>query len=238
MPGRFGLTGQIISSIKHRDKGTNNALIAKAVEVCEKAGLEHLVYLFWSEDSLSEFKRRCGFERTLVPRYFVPLTSKGRLGLAGGRPQGMEGDAAGQREGLPEAAQGVVVRVAGRNEAGPLTWTLDALHMPGIAGIFGSRPAAECGRLVDGHDRQHESRAVLRIRRSAARRTWGCTPVGRRIRARSRRAIPWPRKPPHLMWLLAGECVGDGRWTRHRCVVRSSMATASCRSSTACSAAS
>jgi hypothetical protein len=32
--GRFGLTGQIISSLKHRDKSPNNALIAKAVEVC------------------------------------------------------------------------------------------------------------------------------------------------------------------------------------------------------------
>lgn len=86
--GRFGITGQIISSIKHRDKATNNALIAKAVQVCEKAGLAHLVYLFWSDDSLSEFKRRCGFERTLVPRYYVPLTTKGKLGLRVGAHRG------------------------------------------------------------------------------------------------------------------------------------------------------
>jgi hypothetical protein len=86
--GRFGITGQIISSIKHRDKATNNALIAKAVEVCEKAGLQHLVYLFWSDDSLSEFKRRCGFERTAVPRYYVPLTAKGKLGLQLGAHRG------------------------------------------------------------------------------------------------------------------------------------------------------
>jgi len=86
--GEFGLTGQIISSIKHRDKATNNALIAKAVEVCEKVGLKHLVYLFWSDDSLSEFKRRCGFERTKVPRYYVPLTAKGRLGLKVGMHKG------------------------------------------------------------------------------------------------------------------------------------------------------
>lgn len=86
--GQFGLTGQIISSIKHRDKATNNALIAKAVEVCEKVGLKHLVYLFWSDDSLSEFKRRCGFERTSVPRYYVPLTTKGKLGLKLGAHRG------------------------------------------------------------------------------------------------------------------------------------------------------
>ena len=34
--GRFGLTGQIISTLKHREKAVNNALVAKAVEVCER----------------------------------------------------------------------------------------------------------------------------------------------------------------------------------------------------------
>ena len=86
--GRFGVTGQIISSVRHRDKATNNALIAKAVEVCERIGLEYLVYLFWSDDSLSEFKRRCGFEKRQVPRYFVPLSWKGQLGLKVGAHRG------------------------------------------------------------------------------------------------------------------------------------------------------
>jgi hypothetical protein len=79
--GRFGITGQIISSLKHRDKATTNALVAKSVEVCEKQHLPYLVYFFWSDDSLAEFKRRCGFERIRVPRYFVPLTVKGKLAL-------------------------------------------------------------------------------------------------------------------------------------------------------------
>lgn len=79
--GRFGVTGQIISSIAHRDRATNFALIAKAVEVCERRQLGHLVYLMWGENSLTEFKRRCGFERIAVPRYFVPLSAKGRLAL-------------------------------------------------------------------------------------------------------------------------------------------------------------
>jgi hypothetical protein len=79
--GRFGLTGTIISAIKHRDKATNNALIAKAVEVCAQRKLPYLCYLYWSDDSLAEFKRRCGFEQKRVPRYFVPLTTKGRLAL-------------------------------------------------------------------------------------------------------------------------------------------------------------
>ena len=79
--GKFGLTGQIISAIKHRDKATNNALIAKAVEVCAQRKLPYLCYLFWSGDSLAEFKRRCGFEKMRAPRYFVPLTPKGKLAL-------------------------------------------------------------------------------------------------------------------------------------------------------------
>ena len=86
--GRFGVTGQIISSIKHRDKSPNNALIAKAVEVCAEQKLGYLIYLFWSEDSLAEFKRRCGFERVAVPRYYVALTPKGRLALKLGLHRG------------------------------------------------------------------------------------------------------------------------------------------------------
>jgi hypothetical protein len=79
--GRFGLTEQIISAIDHRDKSTNNLLIAKAVEVCAREKLPYLSYLFWTGDSLAEFKRRCGFEPVKVPRYYVPLTKKGELAL-------------------------------------------------------------------------------------------------------------------------------------------------------------
>ena len=80
--GRFALTGQILSFISHRDKSTNNALIAKAVEVCAERGIPALIYLLWGTGAFSEFKRRCGFQRTEVPRYYVPLTFKGRCALA------------------------------------------------------------------------------------------------------------------------------------------------------------
>jgi hypothetical protein len=93
--GNYGLTGQIISKLKHRDKVTNNALIGKAVEVCEKKKLPWLVYLYWTNDSLAEFKRRCGFQQTKVPRYFVPLTPKGKLVLKLGFHRGWKG-------GLPD----------------------------------------------------------------------------------------------------------------------------------------
>jgi hypothetical protein len=86
--GGYGITGQIISKLQHRDKMTNNALIGKAVEVCAKKSLPYLVYLHWTHDSLAEFKRRCGFEETKVPRYFVPLTRKGKLALKLGLHRG------------------------------------------------------------------------------------------------------------------------------------------------------
>jgi len=86
--GNYGITGQIISKLKYRDKVTNNALIGKAVEVCAKRNLAYLVYLYWTNDSLAEFKRRCGFQETKVPRYFVPLTRKGKLALKLGLHRG------------------------------------------------------------------------------------------------------------------------------------------------------
>jgi len=89
--GRFGLTGQIISSVKHRDKAPNNALIAKAVEVCAAQELPYLIYFFWSDDSLAEFKRRCGFEKVSVPRYYVPLTRVGTWALSCGAHRGWRG---------------------------------------------------------------------------------------------------------------------------------------------------
>src|SRR5262245_26132526 len=88
---KFALTGQIISSLSHRDKSPNNALIAKAVEICERDGLGYLVYFFWTDDSLGEFKRRCGFERVQAPRYYVPLTARGALALRLSAHRGLAG---------------------------------------------------------------------------------------------------------------------------------------------------
>lgn len=79
--GKYGVLGQIISEIKHRDKAINNALIAKVIEKCETRQLRYLVYAYWNENSLSDFKRHCGFECIKLPRYFVPLTLRGTLAL-------------------------------------------------------------------------------------------------------------------------------------------------------------
>lgn len=77
--GRYVLPGQIISQIKHRDKALNNALIAKAVEICEKKKIPYFVYYNWGDSTLAEFKRRNGFEKADLPRYYIPLTLWGKI---------------------------------------------------------------------------------------------------------------------------------------------------------------
>lgn len=76
---------QILSAKKHFDKRPNNALIAKAVEICELEGKSHFIYgsfVYYVQDStLTEFKRRTGFEPMPLPRYYIPLTLKGKVAL-------------------------------------------------------------------------------------------------------------------------------------------------------------
>jgi hypothetical protein len=74
-------TMQVISKLEHRDKKPTNALIAKAVEICEKKGIQYLQYGVWSEATLGDFKRHNGFEKILIPQYYIPLTNKGKLAL-------------------------------------------------------------------------------------------------------------------------------------------------------------
>jgi hypothetical protein len=86
--GRYGVLGQIVSKIQHRDKAPSNALIAKAVEVCERKGLPHLVYAFWDDGSLTDFKTSNGFAMMTLPRYYVPITRQGNLTVAAGLHRG------------------------------------------------------------------------------------------------------------------------------------------------------
>jgi hypothetical protein len=79
--GRYAMLGQIISMVQHRDKSPNNALVAKAVEVCAERKIPSLVYALWPRGPLREFKKHNGFECMNLPRYYVPLSAKGRLAL-------------------------------------------------------------------------------------------------------------------------------------------------------------
>jgi hypothetical protein len=84
---------QLLTMMKHFDKKPANALIAKAVEICEKKGMSDLVYANYiyndPKSSLTEFKRRNGFEKVLLPRYYIPLTLKGKAGLSFGLHRGL-----------------------------------------------------------------------------------------------------------------------------------------------------
>lgn len=80
----------------HNDKRPANALIAKAVELCESRGVSYLTYGMFNygnkrESPLREFKSRNGFEEVLTPRFYVPLTIWGGLSLKMGLHRGLLG---------------------------------------------------------------------------------------------------------------------------------------------------
>lgn len=83
--GKVASMIMLLSKMQHYDKRPSNALMAKAVEVCAEQEISYLTY--WNyvyndpKSSLTEFKRRNGFEQMLLPRYYIPLTNKGRIAL-------------------------------------------------------------------------------------------------------------------------------------------------------------
>jgi len=76
----------IVSMINQRDKAPTNALVAHAVRSCADRQIPHLVYSRFAygkkqPDSVSDFKKRNGFQQIDLPRYYVPLNSLGRAAL-------------------------------------------------------------------------------------------------------------------------------------------------------------
>jgi hypothetical protein len=85
---------QILSMNRHLDKHTTNALLATAVECCSKRPVSHLIYGQYvygnkRNSSVTEFKRRNGFHEVLLPRYYLPMTWKGKLVLPTGLHRGI-----------------------------------------------------------------------------------------------------------------------------------------------------
>ena len=77
---------QFLPKASRYDVRPANALIAKAVELCEAKALSYLTYGKYhygnqGATSLNEFKTRNGFEELFLPRYYIPLTLKGRIGM-------------------------------------------------------------------------------------------------------------------------------------------------------------
>jgi hypothetical protein len=107
--GKVARTLQVLSKSRHFDKRPSNALIAKAVELCEAKGMQLFVYDKYDfgnkgSSSFTEFKRRNGFEELRFPRYYVPLTFRGRFGLRMGLHRGI-------RHWIPGQVKDVLVRL-------------------------------------------------------------------------------------------------------------------------------
>lgn len=78
---------QIVCMNKHQDKRPPSALIAKAVEIASERKQRFLTYGKYvygnnTMSPLTEFKRRNGFEQMFFPRYYIPLSLKGRIAVA------------------------------------------------------------------------------------------------------------------------------------------------------------
>ncbi|MGA2243443.1 MAG: hypothetical protein ABSH48_00475 [Verrucomicrobiota bacterium] len=85
--GRLAVILHILAFNAHYDKRPLNALLTKAVEICSQKGVHYFVYGNYvygnkKDGSLVEFKRRNGFEQLDFPRYYLPLTMKGRIYVA------------------------------------------------------------------------------------------------------------------------------------------------------------
>src|SRR3954453_621926 len=70
--------------------------MAKAVKLCLEKGSTYLTYgqLNYGNkrhSTLKQFKIRNGFEEVLLPRYYVPLTWKGRIAIRLGFHRGLLG---------------------------------------------------------------------------------------------------------------------------------------------------
>ena len=78
----IAIVAQILSLQKYWDKAVNNALLAKAVEVCASQGEHWLMYgRIGNHPSLDRFKESNGFAKFPITRYYIPVTEKGRIAI-------------------------------------------------------------------------------------------------------------------------------------------------------------
>ena len=69
----------ILAMLAHRDKCVTDALIGRAVKICDEKNIFHLHYGNWASRGLGAFRAKYNFQRHDCPRYFVPLTARGKL---------------------------------------------------------------------------------------------------------------------------------------------------------------
>ncbi len=87
---------QLNSKMSHYDKRPSNALLAKAVELCSSKGVSYLTYGRFNygnkgDSSLRDFKIRNRFQEMLVPRFYVPLTTWGKVCMRAKLHRGLMG---------------------------------------------------------------------------------------------------------------------------------------------------
>ena len=76
----IAIISNILALQKHWNKALNNALLAKAVEVCAQKKQRWLMYgRIGNHPSLDRFKDNNGFIKYPITRYYIPITGKGRL---------------------------------------------------------------------------------------------------------------------------------------------------------------
>lgn len=77
---------QILCLRAHQDKRPMTALIVAAAEICNKKRIKYLIYGKFTygkkeNSGITEFKRRHRFKKVEFPRYYIPLTVRGQIGL-------------------------------------------------------------------------------------------------------------------------------------------------------------
>jgi len=78
----IAIISQILSMQRHWDKALNNALVAKAVEVCADKRIRWVMYgRMGNHPTLDAFKQNNGCIRLPLTRYYVVLSGKGRLAV-------------------------------------------------------------------------------------------------------------------------------------------------------------
>jgi len=80
----YGRLMGIEGKIKYRGIGYMHALIAKAVEICAEKQVPYIVYgrfIYGTKgpDSVTMFKLYNGFQKFELPRYYIPLNTKGKV---------------------------------------------------------------------------------------------------------------------------------------------------------------
>jgi hypothetical protein len=82
MGDRIAIISQILALQKYWDKAVNNALVAKAIEVCAEKKAQYVMYgRMGNHPTLDDFKESNNFTKFPITRYYVPLTWKGQIAI-------------------------------------------------------------------------------------------------------------------------------------------------------------